>query len=90
MRELGDGWSSAANRNLKSFAEIGKFGPWIALCSEREACGQLPHLVRVDGQMPNGNLLISDPLEGTKFEINAKHFYEDVWTQRALYRIRAK
>jgi hypothetical protein len=88
-KQLGDGWSSD-ERKFKSFSEIGEHGPWAALVLEPCWPKKSPHVVAVDGLNSAGNVVIRDPLEGTKYEMDLKYFVGEVWTGRAAYRTKPK
>jgi hypothetical protein len=83
-KELGEGWTSE-KRRFRSLAEIGEHGPWAAEMIEMGLPKKPPHVVVVDGVNAAGNVVIRDPLEGTKYEMTAKHFLE-VWSGKAVYR----
>lgn len=68
-------------------AEIGQGGPWAAQMSESAwtKFGKTPHVVVVDGPGAPGNVLIRDPLEGTRYEMTIKDF-KQAWDGNCVYR----
>jgi len=82
---LGDEWTSEVRKNT-SLRELSKQGPWAAEMIEGGFPKKPLHVVLVDGISESGNVRIRDPWEGTAYEMNAKHFIEDVWTGKAVYR----
>jgi len=72
--ELGAEWTS--QKGPTTLAEIGKGGPWAAemLESPWSRFSKTPHVVIVDGPSPAGNVVIRDPLEGTRYEMTVKDF----------------
>ncbi|MDR3615975.1 MAG: hypothetical protein P4L53_20625 [Candidatus Obscuribacterales bacterium] len=88
-KQLGDGWSSA-ERKFKSFAEIGEHGPWAAQLFEPCWPKKTPHVVAIDGLNSAGNVVIRDPLEGTKYEMDLNYFVREIWTGKAAYRTKPK
>jgi hypothetical protein len=88
-KQLGDGWSSA-ERKFKSFAEIGEHGPWAAQLFEPCWPKKTPHVVAIDGLNSAGNVVIRDPLDGTKYEMDFQYFVGEIWTGKAAYRTKPK
>lgn len=84
---LGEGWSSKAIKST-TLAELGKRGPWAAMMTEGEWVGlpKPPHLVVVEGRSAAGNIVILDPLEGTKYEMTVTNFLK-TWTRNSVYRV---
>lgn len=86
VKHLGSDWTWEPKR-FKSFAEIGKRGPWAAELMENAGTDleKSLHTVVVDGVNSSGNLVIRDPWEGTTYEMTQQKFLKD-WTRRAVYR----
>ena len=82
---LGSEWTTKGGPT--SLAEIGKHGPWAAqmLESEWTKFPKPPHVVIVDGPSPAGNVMIRDPLEGTRYEMTVKDFLK-TWNRSCAYR----
>jgi hypothetical protein len=83
---LGSDWT--CEKGPTTLAEIGKNGPWAALMRESPEWTKFPkppHVVVVDGPSPSGNVMIRDPLEGTRYEISVKDF-KNAWTGNCAYR----
>lgn len=87
VEHLGPEWTDELRR-FSSISEISEKGPWAAELMENAGTEleKSLHTVVVDGVSDSGNLVIRDPWEGTKYEMDIKHFLEDVWTGRAVYR----
>lgn len=85
-KELGNGWTSE-NRSFSSLAEVSKHGAWAAQMLEREwtRFPKPPHVVIVDGVNSMGNVVIRDPLEGTRYEMTQADFLK-TWNRNAAYR----
>lgn len=85
-KELGEGWTSKT-RQFKSLSEIGEHGPWAAQLGDFEwtRFPKRPHAVIVEGVDKSGNVLIKDPLEGTRYEMIEQDFLK-AWTRHAVYR----
>ena len=84
-QELGEGWTSKG-RPFKSLAEVGENGPWAAELGEFEFTKfpKRPHAVIVEGVDGTGNVLIKDPLEGTRYAMSEENFLK-AWTRQAVY-----
>jgi hypothetical protein len=83
--QLGSEWT--CQKGPTTLAEIGKNGPWAAQMGEYEwtRLAKPPHVVVVDGPSPAGNVMIRDPLEGTRYELTVKDF-KKAWTGNCAYR----
>lgn len=81
---LGAEWTS--KKGPSTLGEIGKDGPWAAEMFESPWTDFLkpPHVVVVDGPSAAGNVMIRDPLEGTRYEMTVKDFLL-AWTGRCAY-----
>lgn len=84
---LGEVWSSKPIKST-TLAELGKHGPWAAMMTEGEWVNlpKPPHLVVVEGRSAAGNVVILDPLEGTKDEMTVSNFLK-TWTRNSVYRV---
>jgi hypothetical protein len=85
MKTLGPEWTN--EKGPTSLAEIGRGGPWAAQMNEK-AWSQLPkseHVVVVDGPGAPGNVVIRDPLEGTRYEMTISDF-KLAWNRNCVYR----
>ncbi|MCC6980443.1 MAG: hypothetical protein IT343_19145 [Candidatus Melainabacteria bacterium] len=89
-QHLGEGWTSKTVKGT-TLADLGKHGPWAAYMTEYEwtKFAKLPHVVLVDGRSAAGNVIIRDPLEGTKYEMTVTNFLK-TWNSSAVYRSEAK
>jgi len=82
---LGPEWTTKGGPT--SLAEIGRDGPWAAQMIESEwtKFPKPPHVVLVEGPSPAGNVMIRDPLEGTRYEMTVKDFLK-TWNRSCAYR----
>lgn len=85
--KIGGGWSSKARGKI-GIEEMCKNGPWAAMLDEYTwfpIRGNQPQLVMVEGLDDLGRLKISDPLEGTRYEMTIQDF-NDAFSGSTVYR----